>query len=130
MVGVFVASNFITITKRPELEWTEIAQPIVDGIKECLADGGQALGPDYEVQERGDEGELVERIRTILEQEVRPAVAMDGGDIVFAGYRDGVVELYMQGSCQGCPSSTATLKLGIEARLREEIPEVQEVIAL
>ena len=69
-------------------------------------------------------------IRRILEQEVRPAVAMDGGDIVFAGFRDGVVEVYMQGSCQGCPSSTATLKMGIEARLREEIPEVREVVAL
>ncbi|MGH0030978.1 MAG: NifU family protein [Myxococcota bacterium] len=130
VTGVFVASNFVTVTKRPELEWTEIAQPIVDAIKMTLADGGEALGPAYQVAERADDDELVGRIRRILEEEVRPAVAMDGGDIVFAGFRDGVVELYMQGSCQGCPSSTATLKLGIEARLREEIPEVQEVIAL
>jgi Fe-S cluster biogenesis protein NfuA len=71
-----------------------------------------------------------ERIRLILEQEIRPAVAMDGGDVIFAGYRDGVVELYMQGSCSGCPSSRATLKLGIEARLKEEIPEVTEVVAV
>lgn len=128
--GVFIASNFVTVTKRPDLEWTEIAQPIVDTIKAVLADGGDALGPAFERAERTDEGELVQRIRRILEEEVRPAVAMDGGDIVFAGYRDGRVELYMQGSCSGCPSSTATLKLGIEARLREEIPEVQEVVAL
>jgi Fe-S cluster biogenesis protein NfuA len=128
--GVFLASNFVTVTKRPQLEWTDIAQPIVDAIKATLSDGGEALGPAFEVQERGDEGDLVARIRRILDEEVRPAVAMDGGDIVFAGYHEGVVELYMQGSCQGCPSSTATLKLGIEARLREEIPEVQEVVAL
>ena len=70
------------------------------------------------------------RIVRILEEEIRPAVAMDGGDIVFAGFRDGVVELYMHGSCSGCPSSTATLKHGIETRLREEIPEIQGVVAL
>ncbi len=128
--GVFLASNFITVTKRPDLEWTEIAQPIVDAIKACLADDRAALGPAFAVAERVDEDEVVQRIRQILEDEVRPAVAMDGGDIVFAGFRDGTVELYMQGSCSGCPSSTATLKLGIEARLREEVPEVQEVVAL
>jgi Fe-S cluster biogenesis protein NfuA len=131
VLAVFLASNFVTVTKRPELEWTEIAQPVVDAIKLSLADGGEALGPAFEVAARDADGdEVVQRIRRILEDEVRPAVAMDGGDIVFAGYRDGIVELYMQGSCSGCPSSTATLKLGIEARLREEIPEVQEVVAL
>jgi Fe-S cluster biogenesis protein NfuA len=128
--GVFVASNFVTVTKRPDLDWTEIAQPIVDAIKGCLADDGSALGPAFEVTERFDDDAVVQRIRRILEDEVRPAVAMDGGDIVFAGFRDGTVELYMQGSCSGCPSSTATLKMGIEARLREEIPEVREVVAL
>lgn len=128
--SVFFAQNFVTVTKRGEVEWTDIAQAIVDGIKACLADGGSALGPAFEVTERESESELVARIRRILEEEVRPAVAMDGGDIVFAGFRDGIVELYMQGSCSGCPSSTATLKLGIESRLREEIPEVQGVVAL
>jgi Fe-S cluster biogenesis protein NfuA len=128
--GVFFASNFVTVTKRPDVEWTDIAQPIVDGIKSCLGEGGQALGPKFEVTARSGSGEIAERIQRILEQEIRPAVAMDGGDIVFAGYSDGRVELYMQGSCSGCPSSTATLKMGIEARLREEIPEVQEVVAL
>ena len=80
--------------------------------------------------ERGSEPEVVMRIREILDQEIRPAVARDGGDIVFAGFREGIVELYMQGSCSGCPSSTATLKHGIEARLREVIPEVLGVTAL
>ena len=130
VTGVFFASNFVTVTKRPDVEWTDIAQPIVDAIKTCLGEGGSALGPAFEATARADEGEIAQRIQRILEDEIRPAVAMDGGDIVFAGFHDGRVELYMQGSCSGCPSSTATLKMGIEARLREEIPEVQEVVAL
>jgi Fe-S cluster biogenesis protein NfuA len=130
VVGVFFASNFVTVTKRGEVEWTDIAQPIVDAIKGCLGEGGSALGSGFEVARTQGEGEIAQRIQRILEEEIRPAVAMDGGDIVFAGFRDGRVELYMQGSCSGCPSSTATLKMGIEARLREEIPEVQEVVAL
>jgi Fe-S cluster biogenesis protein NfuA len=130
VVGVFFASNFATVTKREDIEWNAIAQPIVDAIRGCLESGGPALGPAYVPSEQGDEDGVVGRIREILEQEIRPAVAMDGGDIVFGSYRDGVVELYMQGSCQGCPSSSATLKMGIEARLREEIPEIMEVVAI
>lgn len=130
VVGVFLASNFVTVTRNPGVEWTDLAQPIVEAIQACLGAGGDALGPAYRPQAASAEGEVVERIRRILDEEVRPAVAMDGGDIVFSGFRDGIVELYLQGSCSGCPSSTATLKLGIEARLREAIPEVQGVIAL
>ena len=130
VAGVFLASNFVTVTRNPDVEWTDLAQPIVDAIQGCLGEGGQALGPEYRPQAADAEGGVVERIRRILDEEVRPAVAMDGGDIVFSGFRDGIVELYLQGSCSGCPSSTATLKLGIEARLREAIPEVQGVIAL
>jgi len=130
VTGVFLASNFVTVTKRPEVEWTDLAQPIVDAIKACLGEGGRALGPAFQPENALAEGEVVDRIRQILDEEVRPAVAMDGGDIVFSAFRDGIVELYLHGSCSGCPSSTATLKLGIEARLREAIPEVQGVIAL
>ncbi len=138
VASVFFASNFATVTKRDDAEWTDLAQPIVDALKACLGaaggeaggDGGGALGPAFERQAASDEGEVVSRIRRVLDQEVRPAVAMDGGDIVFAGFRDGVVELYLHGSCAGCPSSTATLKHGIEARLMEEIPEVRGVVAL
>jgi len=130
VVGVFLASNFATVTKREDVEWTDIAQPIVDVIKECLGSGGSALGPAFEPTAAGGEGEVVDRIRRILDEEIRPAVARDGGDIVFAGFRDGLVEVYMQGACSGCPSSTATLRHGIEARLRDEIPEVEGVVAL
>jgi len=89
------------------------------------------VGPEFEGPlAAAAGGDVAERIRTILENEVRPAVAMDGGDVVFSGYRDGVVEVVLQGSCVGCPSSTATLRFGIEARLREEIPEVQRVVSV
>lgn len=128
VVGVFVAPSFVTVTKREDREWTDLAQPVVDAIKEFVASGREALGPDFQPDARAPEGEVVERIRRILENEVRPAVAMDGGDVVFAGYRDGVVEVILQGSCVGCPSSTATLRLGIEARLREAVPEVNRVV--
>ena len=130
VAGVFLASNFVTVTKREEVEWTDLAQPIVDVLKACLGGGGAALGPAWQAPERVGESEVVERILRILDQEIRPAVARDGGDVVFAGFRDGIVELYMQGSCSGCPSSTATLRHGIEARLREAIPEIQGVEAL
>lgn len=130
VVGVFLASNFVTVTRRADVEWTDLAQPVVDALKACLADGGEALGPAYEPAQAADEGALIARIRSVLDEEVRPAVAMDGGDITFVAFREGIVELRMRGSCSGCPSSAATLKHGIEARLRERIPEVQGVVAL
>jgi len=130
VAGIFLASNFITVTKADGVEWTDIAQGIVDGVKAHVESGEPALGPAFEARAGASGGEIEDRIKRLLDQEIRPAVAMDGGDVVFAGYHDGRVELYMQGSCSGCPSSRATLKLGIEARLREEIPEVTEVVAL
>jgi Fe-S cluster biogenesis protein NfuA len=130
VVGVFVAPHFVTVTKSDDVAWIDIAQPLVDAIKSAVGSGDQALGPAFVAQPPGQEGEIAARIQEILEREIRPAVAMDGGDVIFAGYRDGRVELYMQGSCSGCPSSRATLKFGIEARLREAIPEVVEVVAV
>jgi Fe-S cluster biogenesis protein NfuA len=130
IAGVFLAANFVTVTKRPEVEWTDLAQPIVDALREVLAAGRPALGPAFQASRSEGEGEVIARILRVLEEEVRPAVAMDGGDVVFSGFRDGIVELYLQGSCSGCPSSTATLKHGIEVRLREAVPEVQGVVAV
>jgi Fe-S cluster biogenesis protein NfuA len=127
---VFLAANFVTVTKREDVAWTDIAQAIVDAILACLADGGEALGPEFEPPNAEHEGDLILRIRRILDEEVRPAVAMDGGDIVFAGFRDGIVELSLHGSCSGCPSSIMTLKQGIEGRLMEAIPEVRGVVAV
>jgi len=128
--GVFIASHFVTVTKSDDVEWTDIAQPLVDAIKSVVGSGDQALGPAFVAKPAGSEGDIALRIQEILDREIRPAVAMDGGDVIFAGYRNGRVELYMHGSCSGCPSSGATLKFGIEARLREAIPEVVEVVAV
>ena len=126
--GVFLASRFVTVTKREDLEWADLAAPVVDAIKGHVAEGAEGLGPAFEQETAVSEGGVVDRIREILENEVRPAVAMDGGDVVFAGFHDGVVEVVLQGACVGCPSSTATLRFGIEARLREAVPEVTKVV--
>ena len=104
---VFFAGNFVTVTKRDEAEWPDLAQPLVDALKEFAASGEDSLGPDFVAPETAGEG-----------------------DVVFVGYRDGVVEVQLQGSCVGCPSSTATLRFGIEARLREAIPEVERVVSI
>jgi Fe-S cluster biogenesis protein NfuA len=128
--GVFLGPTFITVTKHEGSEWTDLAAPIVAAIKAWAATGEPALGPDFEVPEQADDDAVVALIRTILERDVRPYVEQDGGEISFAGYRDGVVEVILQGACAGCPSSSITLKMGIEARLKEEIPEVKSVVAL
>ena len=130
VVGVFLARNFVTVTKREELEWPDLAQPLVESLKAFAASGEAALGPDFDGQRAESANEVELRIQRILDEEIRPYVAQDGGDVIFAGFRDGRVELYLQGSCSGCPSSLATLKLGIESRLREAVPEVEEVVAI
>ncbi|MHA7840101.1 MAG: NifU family protein [bacterium] len=128
--GVFLGPNFVTVTKADDEEWTELAAPIVAAIKAWAETGESALGPDYEPPPSQESDVVVSRIREILERDVRPYVEQDGGEIQFAGYRDGVVEVVLQGACAGCPSSSITLKMGIEARLKEEIPEVRSVVAL
>lgn len=128
--GVFLAANFITVTKRDGVEWPALAQSLVDAIKSHVASDEAALGPAH-AGATGEAADGVEgRIQRILDEEIRPFVARDGGDVFFAGFHEGRVELVLQGSCSGCPSSTATLKLGIESRLREAVPEVQEVVAI
>lgn len=128
--GVHLGPRFITVTKSEGAEWTELAAPIVAAIKAWVASGEAALGPAYEPPEREEDDAVAAKIRTILERDVRPYVEQDGGEIVFAGYHDGVVEVVLQGACAGCPSSAITLKMGIEARLKEEVPEVESVVAL
>ena len=128
--GVFLGPGFVTVTKHEAAEWTELAPPIVAAIKEWAASDEPALGAAYCPLEDDDADGVVARIKQILEDEIRPYVAQDGGEITFAGFENGVVEVYLQGACAGCPSSTITLKMGIEARLKEEIPEVQQVVAL
>ena len=130
VVGVFFAANFATVSKREDAEWVDIAQPIVDALKQHLDSGESALGPGFQPAAVETSGALVARIRRLLDDEIRPAVARDGGDILFVAFREGVVELEMRGACSGCPSAAATLKLAVESRLCEAIPEVREVVAV
>ncbi len=130
VVGVFFAANFTTVTKRDDVDWADIAQLIVDAINTHLTAGQPTLGPAYQSTATSPGGPLAARIRRLLDEEIRPSVAMDGGDVLFVGFHEGRVELRMRGACSGCPSATATLKIAIEARLREVIPEVQEVVAV
>jgi len=132
VAGVFYGSDFITVTKSAG-EWQHLKPAILGAIMEhylsnapLLAEGGEAEAAGDEFFEDAD-AETVDTIKELIETRVRPAVAMDGGDITFRGFREGVVYLNMKGSCSGCPSSTATLKQGIENLLRHFVPEVQEV---
>jgi Fe-S cluster biogenesis protein NfuA len=130
VAGVFLARNFVTVTKREDVEWPALAQPLVDALKEFATSGECAVGPAFDPRAGAPAGGIEERIQRILDEEIRPYVAQDGGDVLFARFRDGRVELHLQGSCSGCPSSLMTLKMGIESRLREVLPEVQEVVAV
>jgi Fe-S cluster biogenesis protein NfuA len=128
--GVFLGQDFLSITKDDSREWFTIKPGVLAAIMEHYASGLPVIDstPDDETAE-GEDDETVQQIKHLLDTRVRPAVAMDGGDIVFKSFEEGVVTLYMRGACQGCPSSTATLKMGIENMLRHYIPEVQEVRA-
>jgi Fe-S cluster biogenesis protein NfuA len=133
VAGVFFGSDFITIT-RSGAEWQHMKPAILGAIMEHYLSGepilkGEAvIAEGEEFFDEADE-DTVETIKDLLETRVRPAVAGDGGDITFKGYRDGVVYLTMKGACSGCPSSTATLRNGIQNLLRHFVPEVQEVRA-
>lgn len=127
--GVFICQNFVTVTADRDDKWMELSPRIADVLKEHLAADEPIVTGEIDAHE-GSDGEVETRIKEILDNQIRPMVAMDGGDIVFVGFDDGVVSLKMQGACGGCPSSTATLKQGIENRLRHFIPQVQRVEAV
>ncbi|HEX3535279.1 MAG TPA: NifU family protein [Stellaceae bacterium] len=132
--GVFLGGDFITITKSGDSDWYQLKPAVLAVIMEHFTAGRPVLNAAEESTAAGEGGEeddeVVTQIKELLETRVRPAVAMDGGDIIFHDFEDGVVYLHMQGSCSGCPSSTATLKAGIENMLRHYIPEVVEVRAI
>jgi NFU1 iron-sulfur cluster scaffold homolog, mitochondrial len=136
--GVFIASNFITITKTADASWDDITTPIRDFLKEYLEEGKQVVNEEEVAATaatkstniaNADDDDVVKRIKELLENYVKPAVEMDGGAIQFKSYSQGRVNLVMQGSCSGCPSSTITLKAGIEGMMKRMIPEVEEVVA-
>jgi Fe-S cluster biogenesis protein NfuA len=129
--AVFFGPEFVTVTKTGETDWNHIKPSILGAIMEHYQSGQPVItGADGEVGHATHDGEdsaIVEQIKELLDTRVRPAVAQDGGDITFHGFDRGVVYLHMQGACAGCPSSTITLKMGIENLLRHYIPEVTEV---
>jgi Fe-S cluster biogenesis protein NfuA len=132
---VFLGTDFVTVTKAGDSDWYRLKPAILAIIMEHFTTGRRVLLADEAAGVAAgvgdeDENEVVAQIKELLETRVRPAVAQDGGDIIFHDFEDGIVYLHMQGSCSGCPSSTATLKAGIENMLRYYIPEVIEVRAV
>ena len=138
--GVYISNNFVSITKEFNYAWEDIMLKLKDYIKQYVQNDGEIVkegfadamakieaerGASYEYSE--DEAEIVNKIKDLIETYVKPAVEMDGGNIEFKNYSQGVVTVIMQGACSGCPSSTVTLKAGIEGMLKRMIPEIQEV---
>ncbi len=140
--GVYVCNNFVTITKEFNYAWEDVMLPLKEFIKNYIEDGKEILkdgfadamakleserGASYEYT--GEETEIVKKIKELIETYVKPAVEMDGGNIEFKNFEQGKVTVELQGSCSGCPSSTVTLKAGIEGMLKRMVPEVTEVVA-
>lgn len=133
--GVFIASNFVTLTKAPDCDWNDVIPSVREFLKEYLEEGKVVIN-EHEIVAQADQNvissddsDVVKRIKELLENYVRPAVEMDGGAIAFKHYQNGIVSLSLQGSCSGCPSSMITLKSGIEGMMKRMIPEVKEVVA-
>lgn len=135
--AVFIASNFVTLTKTPETDWNDVIPAIRQFLKEYLEENKLVINEDEIASIKhessnvveADDDDVVIRVKELLENYVKPAVEMDGGAIQFKSYKDGVVNLMLQGSCSGCPSSMITLKAGIEGMMKRMIPEVREVVA-
>ena len=133
VTGVFLGGDFVTVAKRDDKEWHLLKPALLGVIMEHFVAGRPVLpaeAPGDAAEAGGEDDELSRQIRDLIETRVRPAVAQDGGDIIFHRFEDGVVFLHLQGSCAGCPSSTATLRMGIENMLRHYVPEVLEVRAV
>ncbi|HRD82811.1 MAG: NifU family protein [Saprospiraceae bacterium] len=141
--GVYVTNNFVTVTKEMNYDWADIMLKIKEFIKNYVAEGGKIVHEGFaeamaEIEAQLDaaghnyseeDAELVRRIRELIDTYVKPAVEMDGGNIEFKSFHNGIVTVILQGSCSGCPSSTVTLKAGIEGMLTRMIPEVKEVVS-
>lgn len=125
--SVFFGHDFITITKSENIGWTKIKSEILAVVMDFFVAGNPVMFEQKTQESDSQDSEIVKQIKELIEIKVRPAVAMDGGDITFHSFVDGVVYLVLQGSCSGCPSSTITLKNGIENMLKHYIPEVESV---
>jgi Fe-S cluster biogenesis protein NfuA len=135
--GVFISNNFVTITKSEDLMWLEIMPVVKEFIKNYIGDKKPVFTADFQKSNRkssnqinADDSDVDARIKGILDEYVKPAVEMDGGAISFVSFNEGLLTLALQGSCSGCPSSTVTLKDGIENLMKRMVPEVKNVVAL
>jgi Fe-S cluster biogenesis protein NfuA len=138
--GVFFGRDFISVTAGPGVEWRQLKPQVIEVLLDHFSSdaplfrpgsaAGIAIGPDPAFEENPADADIVAQIRELIETRVRPAVAGDGGDSIYRGYKDGKVYLALQGACSGCPSSTMTLKNGIESLLKHYVPEVEAVEAV
>ena len=129
--SVFLGANFVTVTKEDWLEWDMICDPLSELIQDHLNNGEKALlEKTLEQEPSKEDSQDAQKIKEVLERDIQPAVAMDGGYIEFVSYKNGIVYLSLQGACSGCPSATLTLKQGIEERLKQFVPEIKEVVEI
>ena len=128
--GVFLGQDFLSVNKSDQTTWDEIKHIVISFINDFYSDGKEFVIDENIKEEPSDLDEIEQKIVKILDQKIRPAVARDGGDIKFKEYKDGIVKVQLQGSCSGCPSSTMTLKQGVQNLLCHYLPEVKEVIAI
>ena len=128
--GIFLGQDFISVNKNENIKWEEIKHIVISLINDFYADGKEFVIDENIKEEDLDLSEIESKIVKILEEKIRPAVARDGGDIKFKEFKDGIVKVQLQGSCSGCPSSTMTLKQGVQNLLCHYLPEVKEVVAI
>ena len=131
VTGIFLGENFLSVSKKDKINWEDLKHIIISFINDYYSSGNNSvLEEEKDLKANNNLTEIEKKIINLLETKIRPAVAKDGGDIKFKEFKSGVVKVQLQGSCSGCPSSTATLKQGVENLLRHYVPEVKEVIAL
>ena len=130
--SVFISDNFVTVTKQEWVDWDILAEPLASLLREHIESGEGVLNTpsDTELDSSSDEPMIIQKIKRTLKNEIRPVVALDGGDIEFSSFDSGILYLQMKGACSGCPSSQITLKEGIETRMKELYPEIQGVEAV
>ena len=128
--GIFLGQDFLSVNKSDQIKWEEIKHIVISFINDFYSDGKEFVIDENIKQNKSNLNEIEQKIVKILDQKIRPAVARDGGDIKFKEFKDGIVKVQLQGSCSGCPSSTMTLKQGVQNLLCHYLPEVKEVIAI
>lgn len=138
--GIFLGQNFISVTKTENMDWQDLKPTVLDIVMEHFTTGQPVMFDEAVQQTRDDvlsshapsdlDSEIVKQIKELLDSHIRPAVARDGGDVLFHDYKDGIVYVHMQGACSGCPSSTMTLKAGVQNLLQHYIPEISDVQAI